>query len=104
MFVQLYITSTVSFVWGGGQSFCCVELSIVVFFFVIIVLGLFYDHCCFVLQLLICLLHPIRLVFVVVFYGHIVCLILGSYFCFCCMCVPLNIICFHSFSFEVLFA
>ena len=65
MFVQLYIISTVSFV-GGGQSF--VVLNCLFF----IVLGLFCDYCCFVLQLLICLLHPIGFVFVIVFIGHIV--------------------------------
>ena len=58
------------FFWGGAVVFC-VQLFLVVFF-VIIVWGLFYDHCCFVLQLLICLLHPVRLVFVIAFIGHIV--------------------------------
>ena len=69
MFVQLYVVSTVLFLLGGGAV--VLLCSIAYCFLRYYCLGLFHDHC-FVLQLLICLLHPVRLVFVIGFIGHIV--------------------------------
>ena len=60
---------TVFFFVGGGEV--VMLCSIVACFSCYYCWGLFYDHC-FVLQLLICLLHPVRLVFVIGFIGHIV--------------------------------